>query len=206
MTQWITDNYLFIELFGFITGLIFIVQEYYEKPLMWPVGILTSGTYVFIFWFTGFYADIPLQAYYVVIGFYGWYWWVKGGVPKEQVKAPVQKAGWKKNLYFLTFTLMLMASIYYILKTYTDSVVPLGDATTTAMGITATWMLTRKYLEQWLYWIFANFLATGLYLYKHVFTEEQMLLTSILYSVYGGIAVAGYYRWRRVYREQRINR
>lgn len=206
MTQWITDNYLFLELFGFITGLVFIVLEYFEKPVMWPVGILTSGSYIFIFWFTGFYADIPLQGYYVVIGFYGWYWWVKGGVKKEEDKLPVRMAGWKKNLIFLGVTVFLMTAIYLILKNYTDSIVPLGDATTTAMGITATWMLTRKYLEQWIYWIMANFLAAGLYLYKHFFTGEQMLLTAILYSVYGSIAIAGYYRWRRVYREQNGNR
>ena len=76
LTNWITDNY--IELFGAVTGIIYVFLEIRQNLWLWPVGILTSAVYIWIF-FTGMlYADMSLQGYYLVISVLGWYWWVKG--------------------------------------------------------------------------------------------------------------------------------
>jgi len=81
--------------------------------------------------------------------------------------------------------------IYYVLDRYTDSSVPLGDSFTTALAIVATWMLTRKIIEQWFLWIIANVVSIALYIYKGLYP------TVILYAVYAGMAVYGYLEWKR---------
>ena len=78
-----------------------------------------------------------------------------------------------------------------ILKTLTDSPIPLGDAFTTAASIVAMWMLAQKYLEQWLLWIVVNVVSTALYFWKGLYP------TGMLFIVYVVVAVLGYFRWKK---------
>jgi nicotinamide mononucleotide transporter len=75
LTDWISDNY--IELFGAITGIIYVFLEIRQNIWLWPVGIITSGVYIWIFFTGKLYADMSLQGYYLVISVLGWYWWVR---------------------------------------------------------------------------------------------------------------------------------
>lgn len=83
------------------------------------------------------------------------------------------------------------AGIYFLLTRFTNSTVPFWDAMTTAASIVAMWMLSRKYVEQWLVWLAVDLITVGLYLYKGI------PLTAGLYALYSALAVAGYLRWRR---------
>ena len=83
------------------------------------------------------------------------------------------------------------AGIYFLLSRFTNSTVPFWDAMTTAASIVAMWMLSRKYVEQWLVWLAADLVTVGLYLYK------EIPWTAALYALYSALAVAGYLRWRR---------
>ena len=76
MNSWVYDNY--IEIFGAIAGIIYIFLEVRQNIWLWPLGIVTSGIYVWIFFTGKLYADMSLQAYYVIISVLGWYWWLRG--------------------------------------------------------------------------------------------------------------------------------
>ena len=78
------------------------------------------------------------------------------------------------------------------LRYVTNSTVPFWDAMTTAASIVAMWMLSRKYIEQWLVWLAVDLITIGLYLYKGI------PLTAGLYALYSALAVAGYLRWRKL--------
>ena len=80
--------------------------------------------------------------------------------------------------------------IYFLLVGFTNSTVPFWDAMTTAGSIVAMWMLSRKYVEQWLVWLAVDLVTVGLYLYKGI------PLTAGLYALYSALAVAGYLRWK----------
>ena len=82
-------------------------------------------------------------------------------------------------------------ALYLLLARFTDSTVPFWDSLTTALSIVAMWMLSRKYVEQWLVWLAADLVTVGLYLYK------EIPWTAALYALYSALAVAGYLRWRR---------
>ncbi len=91
ISNWISDNY--IEVFGAITGIIYVFLEIRQNIWLWPVGIVTSAVYILVFFTSKFYADMSLQGYYLVISVVGWYWWRKGakaqrrkGVTEEEEK------------------------------------------------------------------------------------------------------------------------
>jgi nicotinamide mononucleotide transporter len=76
INHWLSDNY--IEVFGAIAGIIYVFLEIRQTILLWPVGIITSAVYIWVFFTSKFYADMSLQWYYLIISCIGWYWWAKG--------------------------------------------------------------------------------------------------------------------------------
>ena len=182
---------MWIEIFGVVTGIIYVILEVRQNRLLWPLGIITSAAYIIIFFTRKFYADMGLQVYYVLISIYGWYYWSRGGSQRERQELPVVRINNKQSLLLFIVLLFIWAVIYVVLDRYTDSTVPVGDSFTTAMAIVATWMLTRKIIEQWFLWIIANSVSIGLYICKGLYP------TVILYAVYTAMAVYGYIEWNR---------
>ncbi|MBI5010621.1 MAG: nicotinamide mononucleotide transporter [Bacteroidia bacterium] len=83
--DWILDNY--IEIFGAVTGIIFVFLEIRQSIWLWPVGIITSAVYIWVFFTGKLYADMGLQGYYLIISLIGWYWWVKGAGGEKEIEA-----------------------------------------------------------------------------------------------------------------------
>lgn len=192
ITTWLWDNK--IELIGALLGLLYIFFSIKQHIFTWPTGLLTSLLYIVVFFQSGFYADMGLQVYYVVISVYGWYFWLKGGKDSSadsKAKLPVRKIPWKLKLNLLLATVVIYTGILYILINYTNSTVPYMDSLTTALSITATWMLAKKYIEHWLIWIFVDLFSAGLYIYKELWP------TMILFFVYTVMAVLGYMEWKK---------
>jgi nicotinamide mononucleotide transporter len=73
--KWILNNY--IEIFGAATGILYVFLEIRQNIWLWPVGILTSAVYIWIFFTSKIYADMSLQVYYLAISILGWYWWTR---------------------------------------------------------------------------------------------------------------------------------
>jgi nicotinamide mononucleotide transporter len=182
---------MWIELFGVVTGILYVILEVRQNKLLWPLGLITSLAYVYIFFTGKFYADMGLQVYYVLISIYGWYFWSRGGAKAEKGELSVTRINRMQFFMLLLAFGAAWAGIYYVLDRHTDSTVPLGDSFTTALAIVATWMLTRKIIEMWFLWIIANVVSIGLYIYKGLYP------TVMLYVVYAGMAVYGYFEWKK---------
>ncbi len=180
-----------VELLGAILGLFYIFFSIRQHILTWPTGLLASIFYVIIFFKSGFYADMGLQVYYVVISIYGWYFWLKGKRTAESEKIPVKTTRKILWIKILGITFLLFLIILYILKNFTNSTVPVMDSLTTAFSITATWMLARKYIEHWIIWIFVDIVSAGLYIYKNLWP------TVILFLVYTVMAYLGFIEWKK---------
>lgn len=187
--DWLINNY--IEVIGAVTGLIYLYLEIRQNIWLWPVGIVTSAFYIYIFFASKFYADMGLQVYYLVISIYGWHHWLTGGKVQSRDELPVTRIDWRTALILLPITAAIFAIIAFVLIRYTDSPVPLGDAFTTALSITATWMLARKIIEQWWVWVVVNLVSLGLYVYKGLYP------TSVLFFFYFSMAIVGYFEWER---------
>lgn len=188
--DWILIHY--VELLGTILGLVYLYLEIKERVWLWPVGLATSALYVAVFYTSKFYADMALNIYYVLISFYGWYQWLFGGTTAKHENAPLSIQTTPRHLWpWLTaFFMFFFLLLWWILKDFTDSPVPIGDAFTTALSIVATWMLTKKYIEQWWLWVVVNAVSMGLYVWKGLYP------TSVLFFFYTTLAVVGYYKWK----------
>jgi nicotinamide mononucleotide transporter len=187
--KWLSGNY--IELLGAILGIAYIFFSIRQSILTWPVGLLTSVLYVWVFFVSKLYADMGLQVYYVVISIYGWYEWLRGNQSNHSEPIQVSRLSVKLGFSLSIVSLFLFLLIWFVLKNYTDSPVPMADAFATALSIVATWMLARKILEHWLVWIFVDAFSIGLFWYK------DLLPTVILFVVYTVMAYVGYREWKR---------
>ncbi|WP_282014402.1 nicotinamide riboside transporter PnuC [Marinifilum flexuosum] len=186
--NWITDN--IVEIIGTLSGLLFLYLEIKQNKWLWPVGLLTSVMYIYVFFVAKLYADMSLQFYYVFISIYGWILWSRGRKQQEK-DLPVIRLNMSLSLKLLMASLAIYALIAFILVNFTDGSVPYWDAFTTALSIVATWMLARKILEQWLVWIVVNSVSLGLYIYK------DLNFTAILFFFYTTMAIVGYLQWKK---------
>jgi nicotinamide mononucleotide transporter len=184
-----------IELIGALLGLFYIYFSIRQHILTWPTGLLTSLLYIAVFFNSGFYADMGLQVYYAGISIYGWFYWLKGGknrvVADSHEQVPVIKMSRKIMIGSIIVTIAIYIIILLILLHVTDSTVPYMDSLTTALSITATWMLAKKIIEHWLIWIFVDLLSAGLYIYKELWP------TVILFLIYTFMALIGYLEWKK---------
>ena len=87
--------------------------------------------------------------------------------------------------------LALYTLLYYVLHDFTDSPIPVGDAFTTAVGIVATWMLARRIIEHWIFWIIVNCVSVYLYYLRELYP------TMFLYICYAILAAVGLYTWKK---------
>jgi nicotinamide mononucleotide transporter len=202
--NWITDNYL--EIFGAITGILYVFLEIRQTLWLWPVGIITSAVYVWVFFTGKLYADMSLQGYYLVISVLGWYWWAKdkrgrlieesereGENQKENREGEliVTRLKFRTGIILLLVFVLLYFLIWFILSHFTDSPVPGWDSFITSMSIVATWMLARKIYEHWYLWIVVNFVGATLFLMRGLYP------TVILYVVYGIMSFFGLAAWKK---------
>jgi nicotinamide mononucleotide transporter len=86
MEGFLLNNY--IEIFGAVSGIIYVILEIRQNIWLWPLGIATSAVYIWVFFTSKFYADMSLQGYYLVISVLGWYWWIKGSGRRAQGSGP----------------------------------------------------------------------------------------------------------------------
>ena len=187
--EWVLSHK--IELGGTVFGLIYVWFSIRQSLLTWPVGIITSILYVWVFFDAKFYAMMGLQGYYILVSVYGWWSWHRGqsegsGDDKLEVTFTDRRL-WMKLLIIHLFLTLLM----YLVLGKTDSPLPFGDAFTTSLSIIATWMLAGKKIEHWLIWIFIDLVSAALYLYRDLY------LTAFLFLVYTIMAGIGFYEWRK---------
>jgi nicotinamide mononucleotide transporter len=214
-SDWLSKNY--IEIFGAVTGIIYVFLEIRQTIWLWPVGIITSAVYIWVFFTSKIYADMSLQVYYLIISCMGWYWWTRGkgrtlasaalakeegrgqadelenGRGGEDVKKELQVTRITlKTGIVLTFVFVLLyLALWLILIRLTDSPVPVRDAFITSLSIIATWMLARKIYEHWYLWIVVNFVSAVL------FVTRGLYPTVILYVVYGVMSFGGLIAWKK---------
>ena len=181
------------EILATVTGLLYIIYTIRENNLLWLFGIISSALYIWVFYHSGIYAYTGLYVYYVVIGFYGWYnWSVKSGKSTDKKRElHIHKATGIVLWSCMIITGILTLPLYIILHNYTDSDMALSDALLTSGGMVATWMLTQKIIEQWLFWIVIDLLSMSVMIYKELYPS------AFLFLVYTLLAVKGYFEWKK---------
>ena len=215
LSIWLSNNY--IEVFGAVTGIIYVFLEIQQTIWLWPIGIVTSAVYIWVFFTGKLYADMSLQVYYLIISCLGWYWWVNGTGQREQGRKQnndketgrvgkgengrkglrekkelqVTKLKLKTGVVLAFVFIFLFTTMWFVLTRLTDSPVPVRDSFITSLSIIATWLLARKIYEHWYLWIIVNLTAAMLFMTRGLYP------TVILYIVYGVMSFAGLREWKK---------
>ncbi|HJW08747.1 MAG TPA: nicotinamide riboside transporter PnuC [Holophagaceae bacterium] len=181
-----------MEVFGFLTGVACVALLVRENIWNWPIGIANNLVFIALFYRAGLYADVGLQAFYVAISIYGWWSWLHGG--QDHGALTVSRIPPLPAVLLALAVAATTAALAGLLRHFTNSTVPVLDSLITALSLAAQFMMTRKWLENWLVWIAANCLSVGLLIYKGLY------VTSGLYVVYQVLCVLGWVAWRRALR------
>ena len=189
MTEWINNNW--IEVIGAILAFFYLILEIKGKWLFWIVGIISSAFYVYIFFNAGLYAEMGLNFYYIFMSIYGLYCW-KFSSKKSDENLGFHHINNKTTFALLFLFIILLGTVLFALFQFSDSKVPVPDALIATLSIIATWMAAKKIVECWYIWIFANFLATGLYVYQNLYP------TAVLFTVYSILSFVGLIEWLKI--------
>ena len=160
----------------------------------WPLGIINVALYIIVFYGAKLYADMGLQAVYVVLAAYGWWHWLHGGANHGTL--PVSRVPPREIILLAIAFLAATAALSTLLARTTDASLPLADSALTAASLVAQYMMTRKYVECWLVWIVADAAYVALFVYK------ALVPTAALYLVFTVLAIVGWRQWRAALREQ----
>ena len=180
-----------MEIFGAVTGLLYVWLEIRQKPVMWVIGLISSLVYVLVNFQSKIYGYAALNAYYVTVSIYGWYCWRFARQPDGRAAGlPVSRMRISLAPALVAVSAVLYIGCAYALKHFTDSPIPFFDALGASLSIVATWMLARKILEHWMLWIFINFFSAALYF------SRELYPTAALFAVYGVMSIAGWRKWK----------
>jgi nicotinamide mononucleotide transporter len=184
------DPWQVLEAFAAAGNLAYTVLMLYEKRLGWIFGIVASALGIALFMHQHVYAQAGLSAYYVGMGVYGWWSWGRNGGGE----LPITRRGLRFHAVVVLGGLLLTAAGAYLLKLLPDARFTALDGFATAFSLLATWMLARKILENWAYWIVADAVAIALYLLLGLYWYAG------LYAVYVVISASALVRWSREWR------
>jgi nicotinamide mononucleotide transporter len=176
------------EAWGFVTGGACVWLAVRERPLSWPVGLANNAFFLVLFLRGRLYADMGLQLVYFGLGLYGWWNWAGGYRRRAALRVSRATPGeWLALATALPLGTWLLREVLLA----TDDAAPLADALTTVLSLAAQYLLTRKRLENWLFWIAADALYVPLYL------SRALPLTAALYAVFLLMCLFGVHAWWR---------
>ena len=183
-----------------VLGLCYLWLEYRASIALWVVGIIMPALDVWLYWQHGLYGDAGMSVYYAVAAVYGYLVWKfgrrRGRGRAEQM--PITHFRRRLIVPVVAVFLVLWVVTYYVLVTFTDSTIPLCDSFTNALSFVGLWALSRKYVEQWCFWLVVDVVSTYLYISKGIPFKAG------LYALYTVIAVMGYFKWMRLMKEQQM--
>jgi nicotinamide mononucleotide transporter len=178
-----------IEILGVVLGVVMVWLMIRENIWGWPVGLVDSAIYVYIFFSIKLYSDAILQVIYCVIFAYGWWHWRRGR--DSDPVLPVTRMGACTIWVWVLLGAAAAAGWGEFMHRTTDAALPRLDAFVLVFSLIAQWWQARKYLENWISWILIDGVQIGMYWAKDV------RLTAALYALFLAMSVAGHLAWRK---------
>ncbi|MCK4569488.1 MAG: nicotinamide mononucleotide transporter [Bacteroidales bacterium] len=202
-----------LEAIAVIFGILSVWFAKKENILVYPTGIISVLIYIYICFFVKLYADMGINFVYFVMSIYGWYMWSRKDAGKHVL--PISWCKPKDHLisaamlvgFFITLSYVLSNYIGSNVPIYTDSNIPIYidrnipiiDSLTTSFFIVGMWLMARKKIENWIYWIIGNVISIPLYFYK------ELALTSIQFTVFLVLAIMGFIEWRQKLKQKALS-
>ncbi len=171
----------------------YLVLAVRQNRLCWYCALASTAIYTVLFWDVQLLMESALNVYYMGMAVYGWWQWRHGGT--QQISLPVQRWHWQQHALTLAGIALVTLVSGTLLNRYTDAAWPFVDSFTTWASVITTYMVARKVLENWYYWMVIN--STSIV----IFIERELYLTALLLMSYLVISIFGLIAWRRDYRQ-----
>ncbi len=181
--NWISENSaLIIEIIAVIFGVLYTVLMAKNKILCWVFGIVGSLLSIYLFLVHAkLYAEALLSVFYVFAGIYGWRMW-----KKQEIITEVYQHTFIRNVQLILFGTALSFGMYFMLSYFfKEAQKPLIDSFTTIFSFIATYMMAKKWIENWLYWIAIDGVSAYLYYDRGLEVYALLMLAYTLIVIYG---------------------
>ena len=190
--QGILDTSL-IEGLAVLFGLLYLLGISRQKTWGWFCAMISTALYVYICLSAQIYLEAGLQGFYLVMAFYGYSKWRK----KEKVDFHIKVWPLKIHLANIFISSLVAICLAQLFIAFTNQQSPYLDAFSTVFSLLATFMVAKKILENWLYWIIIDIILVFLY------ASRELFLTSLQYLIFSIIAAIAFVNWVVIYKKQR---
>lgn len=189
-------NYPTYEIILEITAVIFgLLSVWYAKKdniLVFPTGLINTSIYVFLLWKWSLLGDMMINAYYFIMSIYGWYHWTrKKGDEDAYPISRITKQEIKFSIVLFLATILFVVAVYLIFNKFTNWM-SYVDTLITGIFFVGMWLMAKRKIENWIFWIVGNIISVPLYFAK------GYTFTSIQYIIFTIIAVFGYIEWKNI--------
>ena len=182
-----------LELIAVIAGIASVWYSRKESILVYPIGLINTTIYIYLSFKGHLLGEASVNLYYTLMSLWGWYLWTRVDPNKHNIILQITKSNMRdwfhQILFFLAFYFSLYFSLTYLKKDFAPEAIPWADALASAAAYTGMWLMARKKVESWIWWIITNIASIPLYFIKgYTFTSVQFLILLVL-------AVAGLKSW-----------
>ncbi len=194
--QFIIDltNTTWYEYVAVITGIASVWFSRKENILVYPVGLISTIIFIYLSFKGSLLGEATVNIYYTVMSIYGWFLWAKKDQQHNHVIhiTNASKKEWVQHLtFFSVFYVAIFYALNYLKRDFAPGAIPWADAFASATAFTGMWLMTKKKIESWYWWIATNFASIPLYFVKHY------VFTSFSYVVLLIMAFAGLFEWMK---------
>ena len=166
-----------------------------ENILVYPIGLINTVIYIYLSIKGQLYGEASVNLYYTIVSIYGWIWWTRVNKNTREVQLKITYSNSKDQIqqwgFFVSFYILIFCALTWLKTSFAPEAIPWVDAFASATAYTGMWLMARKKVASWYWWIATNIASIPLYFIKgYVFTSVQFLLLLIL-------AVAGLISWQK---------
>jgi nicotinamide mononucleotide transporter len=191
-----------LEIIAVISGIASVWFSSKESIWVYPIGLFNTVIYIYLSFKGDLFGEASVNLFYTIMSIYGWYNWLRRGKDHQLVVniSYSSKVDWAAQLlFFISVFLVIYFSLSFIKTAFAPGTIPWADAIASASAFTAMWLMTRKKVESWIWWLVTNIISIPLFYVK------GYTLTAIYYSVLLVLAVVGLKEWRKKANEQSIS-
>ncbi len=182
------------ELVAVILALAYLILAMKEHISCWYAAFVSTAIYLFLFWDVSLLMESALQVFYLIMAVYGWWQWRHNADKQQDLVIHC----WPLKTHLIVFASVGVLTLVfgYGLVQNTGAALPYLDSFTTWGAVITTYMVTRKVLENWIYWIVID--AASVYLYL----DRGLYLTALLFMIYLVLVIVGFYQWYAIYKRE----
>ena len=200
--QFLTDlsHTSWLEFIAVLTGILSVWFSRLENIWVYPTGLVNTIIYIYLSFKFALLGEASVNFYYTVVSIYGWVLWAR----KDQARRPVLHVAksngreWMQQIgFFGFFYVAVFCALTWLKKDFAPQAIPWADAFASATAYTGMWLMAKKKVESWHWWIATNFASIPLYFVKHA------VFTSLYYVVLLGMAISGLIEWNKKSKQER---